>query len=218
VGQLIEAISGRSLRDYLRENLFRPVGMEDTDFIQTDAQRRRRATVHQKHPDGTIVAIEHEVAQTPEFFMGGGGLCGMPTDYAAFIQMMLAGGKSKTGQQVFRPETVALMATNSIGSLQAGALKSVIPHLSNDADFFPGRRQGWGMSFLINLEPTPEGRRPGSLSWAGLANTYFWIDLASGIGGLIMTQMLPFADRAVLEAYNAFERAVYDELVDANAA
>jgi CubicO group peptidase (beta-lactamase class C family) len=119
---------------------------------------------------------------------------------------------------VFQPETVALMATNSIGSIQAGALKSVIPHLSNDADFFPGRRQGWGMSFLINLEPAPEGRNAGSLSWGGLANTYFWIDQTAGVGGVIMTQLLPFADPAVLKAYNAFERAVYDDLARANAA
>ena len=218
VGQLIEAVSGQSLRDYLRAHLFSPLGMDDTDFIQTDAQRRRRATVHQKRPDGVIVPIEHEVAQAPEFFMGGGGLCGAPLDYAAFIQMMLSGGRARNGAAVLKPETVAMMATNSIGALPAGVLNSVMPNLSHVADFFPGLRQGWGMSFLLNLEAAPEGRNAGSMSWAGLANTYFWIDPKARVGGLIMTQVLPFADPAILMAYRDFERAVYDRLADVQAA
>ncbi len=218
IGQLIEAVSGKSLRDYLRQNLFDPLGMDDTDFIQSAGQKARRATVHEKRPDGAIVPIEHEVEQNPEFFMGGGGLCGSPTDYAAFIQMMLSSGKSKTGQPVLRPETVALMGRNHAGPVHIAGVKSVMPNLANAVDFFPGQRQGWGLSFLINLEPSVQGRSPGSLSWAGLANTYFWIDPTERVGGLIMTQILPFADPAVLAAYNAFERAIYGELAGAKAA
>ena len=189
IGQLIEAVSGQSLRDYLRENLFAPLGMDNTDFIQTAEQKARRATVHQKHPDGAITPIvDHEVAQNPEFFMGGGGLCGLAADYAAFIQMMLAGGKSKTGETVLRSETVALMGQNHIAPLEAGVIRIAMPTLSHDVDFFPGQRQGWGLSFLINLERSAEGRSPGSLSWGGLANTYFWIDPTAKIGGLMMTR------------------------------
>jgi methyl acetate hydrolase len=219
LGQLIEAISGQSLRDYLRKNLFDPLGMDHTDFIQTAEQKARRATVHQKHPDGTIVPIpDHEVAQDPEFFMGGGGLCGLPADYAAFVQMMLAGGKSKRGETVLKPETVALMGQNHIAPLEAGVIKIAMPNLSHDVDFFPGQRQGWGLSFLINLERSVEGRSPGSLSWGGLANTYFWIDPTANIGALMMTQMIPFADPAILGAFRAFERAIYEELTSAKAA
>jgi methyl acetate hydrolase len=219
IGQLIEAVSGQSLRDYLRRNLFDTLGMDDTDFIQTAEQKARRATVHQKHPDGAIAPlIDHEVAQNPEFFMGGGGLCGLPADYAAFIQMMLAGGKSKTGEAVLRPETVALMGQNHIAPLEAGAIKIAMPALSHDVDFFPGQHQGWGLSFLINLERSAEGRSAGSLSWGGLANTYFWIDPTARIGGLFMTQVIPFADPAIVAAYRAFERTVYDELAAAKAA
>src|ERR1700689_4518505 len=109
IGQLIEAVSGQSLRDYLRKTLFDPLGMDHTDFIQTAEQKARRATVHQKHPDGTIVPIaDHEVAQDPEFFMGGAGLCGLPPHYAAFMQMMLSGGKSKSGRAVLKPGEAAL--------------------------------------------------------------------------------------------------------------
>jgi methyl acetate hydrolase len=219
VGQLIEAVSGQSLRDYLRKNLFDPLGMDHTDFIQTAEQKARRATVHQKHPDGTIVPISgHEVAQDPEFFMGGGGLCGVPADYAAFVQMMLAGGRSNSGETVLKPETVALMGQNHIAPLEAGVIKIAMANLSHDVDFFPGQRQGWGLSFLINLERSAEGRSPGSLSWGGLANTYFWIDPTLKIGGLIMTQVIPFADPANLGAFRAFERAIDEELTSAKAA
>jgi methyl acetate hydrolase len=219
IGQLIEAVSGHSLRDYLRKSLFDPLGMNHTDFIQTPEQKARRATVHQKHPDGTIVPIpDHEVAQDPEFFMGGGGLCGLPADYAAFMQMMLAGGKSKSGEVVLKPETVALMGQNHIAPLGAGVIKIAMPNLSHDVDFFPGQRQGWGLSFLINLERSAEGRSPGSLSWGGLANTYFWIDPTLKVGGLMMAQVIPFADPAILRALRAFERAIYEEIADAKAA
>jgi CubicO group peptidase (beta-lactamase class C family) len=219
IGQLIEAVSGQSLRDYLRKNLFDPLGMDDTDFIQTAAQKARRATVHQKEPDRTIAPIaDHEVAQDPEFFMGGGGLCGVPGDYAAFMQMMLADGQSKSGKAVLKPKTVALMGENHIAPLEAGVIKIAMPNLSHDVDFFPGQRQGWGLSFLINLERSAEGRSPGSLSWGGLANTYFWIDPTVKIGGLMMTQVIPFADPAILKAYRAFERTAYEELAGAKAA
>jgi methyl acetate hydrolase len=219
LGQLVEAVSGQSLRNYLRKNLFDPLGMDHTDFIQTPEQKARRATVHQKHPDGTMVPIpDHEVAQDPEFFMGGGGLCGLPADYAAFMQMMLAGGRSKGGEVVLKPETVALMGQNHIAPLEAGVIKIAMPNLSHDVDFFPGQRQGWGLSFLINLERSAEGRSPGSLSWGGLANTYFWIDPTLKVGGLMMAQVIPFADPAILRALRAFERAIYEEIADAKAA
>jgi methyl acetate hydrolase len=150
--------------------------------------------------------------------MGGGGLCGLPADYAAFIQMMLAGGTSKCGEAVLKPETVALMGQNHIAPLEAGMIKIAMPNLSHDVNFFPGQSLGWGLSFLMNLERSPEGRSPGSLSWGGLANTYFWIDPTVKVGGLIMTQVIPFADPAILKTYRAFEQTVYEELAGAKAA
>lgn len=209
IGQLIEALSGRSLRDYLRRHLFDPLGMVDTDFILGPSQRRRRASVHQRHPDGTIAPVPHEISQEPEFFMGGGGCYGTVRDYAAFVQMIAAQGRARTGAQVLQPETVALMGRNAIGGLNAGVLTAGLPMLANSSDFFPGMAQKWGLSFLINPQPAPSGRSAGSLSWAGLANTYYWIDPAKRLGGVIATQILPFADRQVLALYDRFERAVY---------
>ena len=142
--------------------------------------------------------------------MGGGGIYGTAPDYAKFVQMMLNDGVGVNGTRVLKPETVELMAANHIGDIQAGVLNSVLHDLSYPlVDFFPGTKQGWGLSFLINMEDSPHGRSAGSLCWAGLANTYFWIDRKKKLGGVIMTQILPFGDPKVIDLYNAFERQVY---------
>jgi CubicO group peptidase (beta-lactamase class C family) len=91
-------------------------------------------------------------------------------------------------------------------------LKTEMPNLTNDAEFFPGMPKNWGLSFMINEETAPTGRTPGSLAWAGLANTYFWIDQTKGIGGVYMTQILPFADEKALPLFYAFESAVYQSV------
>ena len=68
---------------------------------------------------------------------------------------------------------------------------------TNDVDLYPDMVKKWGLSFLINTAKTPEGRSAGSLAWAGLANTYFWIDPARNVTGVILMQLLPFADAQV---------------------
>jgi methyl acetate hydrolase len=210
VGRFVEAASGQNLEDYLREHLFAPLGMQDTGFILTPDRRRRLAELHQRDPDGSLHPIDQMMTQTPEFYLGGAGLYGTAGDYVAFIQMMLNAGRSREGLQILKPETVALMGENSIGELQAGALKSVIPAASHDIDFFPGMDQKWGLSFLINTQDAPAGRSAGSLTWAGVINSYFWIDPKQKLGGVLMTQILPFADPIVLKLYDEFERALYD--------
>jgi methyl acetate hydrolase len=84
-----------------------------------------------------------------------------------------------------------------------------MPAVTNDVDLYPDIVKKWGLSFMINTAATPEGRSPGSLAWAGLANTYFWIDPARDVTGVILMQLLPFADRHCLDAFAGFERGVY---------
>ena len=105
---------------------------------------------------------------------------------------------------------LAQMSTNAMGESRVCMLKTAAPPFSNDAEFFPGMDKRWGLSFMINNEEAPTGRSPGSLAWAGLANTYYWIDQAKGVGGVYATQVLPFADAKSLPLFYAFEKAVYD--------
>ena len=108
---------------------------------------------------------------------------------------MLLHGGSCDGARILRPETVALMDENHIGDLPAGVLEdSIAPELSNDVDFFPGAPVRWGLGYMLNLEPGPNGRSAGTVSWAGLFNSYYWLDPARRVAGVILTQILPFAD------------------------
>ena len=208
VGKAVEAVSGKKLDAYLRDNMFEPLGMNDTAFKLTDSMRKRLVGMHARSADGSLSSIEFELEQNPEFHMGGGGLYGTAGDYIKFTQMILNKGRGN-GNQLLKPETVATMSQNHIGDLLVTKLVSAMPPYTNDVDLFPGMVKKWGLSFLINTAKTPEGRSAGSLAWAGLANTYFWIDPARDVAGVILMQVLPFFDAQCLEAFAGFERGVY---------
>jgi CubicO group peptidase (beta-lactamase class C family) len=143
--------------------------------------------------------------------MGGGGLYSTVGDYLKFVKLILNKGVIN-GSQLLKPATIELMSINQMGDCRVCELKTAIPPVSNDAEFFPGMPKTWGLSFMINTEPAPTGRAAGSLAWAGLANSYYWIDPATGVGGVYATQVLPFADKKSLPLFLSFETAVYQNL------
>jgi methyl acetate hydrolase len=210
-GKMVEAASGTKLDRYFQEHILGPLGMTDTSFRLSSSQRARLATVHQRGEDGRLAPIEFELPQEPEFFMGGGGLYGTVTDYLAFTQMILNGGTFNRAR-ILRPETVELMSQNHIGALELGPMHTAIPALSKDIELFPGMSKKWGLSFLINTETTPAGRSAGSLAWAGLANTYFWIDRTRRVSGVFASQVLPFFDDTAIDLLAKFETEVYRAL------
>ncbi|HEX3180303.1 MAG TPA: serine hydrolase domain-containing protein [Beijerinckiaceae bacterium] len=211
VGQAIEAASGKRLDAYLRDHIFAPLGMKDTSFKLSDDQRKRLVGMHARQPDGSLVPMPFEMPQEPEFHMGGGGLYSTAHDYIRFVRMILNKG-TLDGNRVLKPETVATMAQNQIGELNMTKMHAAIPQVTNDVDLYPDQDKKWGLSFMINTQQTAEGRSAGSLAWAGLANTYYWIDPTRNVGGVILTQLFPFADKKVLELFGGFERAIYDKL------
>jgi len=208
-GKMVEAVSGKRLGAYLQENLFAPLGMSSTAFKITPAMRERLAKIHQRGDDDALTPqLDLEIPQDAEFDMGGGGLYSTAGDYLKFVRMILNRGKAN-GVQVLRPETVDQMSRNNMGESRVSLLKTAAPALSNDAEFFPGISKTWGLTFQINDETAPTGRPAGGLMWAGLANSYYWIDPKTGIGGVYLTQVLPFADKKALPLYYAFETAFY---------
>jgi methyl acetate hydrolase len=207
-GKAVEAISGQTLGRYMQDNLLAPLGMADTGFKIGDAQRRRLAKIHSRTPDG-LVSTDTEIPQSPEFEMGGGGLYATVGDYLKFAQMIMHGG-TLNGVQVLRPETVATMSRNAMGDLVCKPMKTAVPWATNDVDFIAGMK--WGLSFLINPEALPTGRSAGSLAWAGLANSYYWIDPTRQVAGVYATQVLPFFDAKAVQTFGAFETAVYAAL------
>jgi methyl acetate hydrolase len=211
-GKAVERVSGQKLGDYFDEHLFGPIGMRDTGFKVTNERRARLAGMHARGENGTLARMDFELPQDPEFHMGGGGLYGTASDYLAFQRVILNDGRAN-GRAVLKPETVHHMTTNAIGDLNVQPLKTVVPHLSHDAEFFPGMPKKWSTGFMISTEPVPGGRGTGSLAWAGLGNTYFWIDRGKGIAGIILMQLLPFADPQALALLDDFEKAVYGAVI-----
>jgi methyl acetate hydrolase len=204
-GKAVEAVTGQRLGAWLAATFFDPLGMTETGFRIRDDQRERLARVHARTPDGTV-PIDFEIPQQPEFEMGGGGLYSTVGDYLKFARMILGGG-ALDGVRVLAPETVALMSANAMGDLRCRAMKTAAPNSTNDVDFVEGMQ--WGLSFLINPEPMPSGRSAGSLAWAGLANSYYWIDPVKNVAGVYATQILPFFDADAVGVFEAAERAVY---------
>jgi CubicO group peptidase (beta-lactamase class C family) len=156
---------------------------------------------------GKLVPRQLEKPTTPTAFSGGGGIYSTAPDYLTLLQVLLNGGSFR-GADILGPDTVAMMSANQTGKLEAGILKTTNPALSNDVDFFPGVHLRWGLGHMINIDAVPDGRNAGSLTWAGLYNTYYWLDPTMRIAGVIMMQILPFADRQALKAYRGFEQGI----------
>ncbi|MBV8925322.1 MAG: beta-lactamase family protein [Bradyrhizobium sp.] len=214
VGRLVELASGMPLDRYFRDHITDPLGMHDTGFNIGASQRSREAAVHRRNADGSLKPEPAEKPVVTTVFSGGGGIYSTGPDYLTLLQALLNGG-SLFGTTILKPATVALMSQNQIGDIEAGIMKTTNPALSSDVDFFPGVRKRWGFGHMITLDPVKDGRGAGSLTWAGLLNTYYWIDPAAGMAGVIMMQMLPFADAHALKLYREFERGIYHAFTSA---
>lgn len=210
-GQVVEAVSGQRLGDYLQAALFEPLGMSDTSFIVRPDLRERAASMHARTAEGALAVFPLELPLQPEIDLGGEALYSTGSDYLRFLRMLLGGGKLD-GRRVLKTETVAMMGQNQIGALDYAPMRTAMPELSLDTDFYPGMQQKWGLSFLINTQVSPEGRSAGSLSWAGLSNCYYWIDPKKNVSGALYTQILPFFDPKIVALFRAFESTVYKEL------
>ncbi|HEY4044757.1 MAG TPA: serine hydrolase domain-containing protein [Rhodopila sp.] len=207
-GRIVETVSGQDLEAYFQQHIFGPLRMTDSSFRPGAAMHARMVGTHARAQDGKPMPIDFEFPQDAEFLMGGGGLYSTAADYLAFCRMLLAGG-TLDGRQVLKPATVKLMGENHIGAIDVPILKSSNPQMALEVEFFPGIVKKWGLSFLINMADVPGGRAAGSLAWAGVHNTFFWIDPASRLTAVLMMQLLPANDPAVLETLTGFEAAVY---------
>ena len=211
-GRIVEAVSGQRMGEYLQQNLLGPLGMTDTAFKMRPDMQARLAKIHHRGDDGALAAGDLVIEQNPELEMAGGGLYGTMPDYIRFVRMILNDGRTDSGGRVLKPETVQQMCRNAMGDLRVTLLPTQAPPLTLDAEFFPGVEKTWGLTFQINEAPAPTGRPAGGLMWAGLANSYYWIDRQTGIAGAYMTQILPFADSKSLPLYYDFETAVYQSM------
>ena len=210
VGRLVEVISGQKLEEYFRQRIFDPLKMPDTSYNVPPEKGPRLVAQQQRageRMDGNVVLQSPQLGLTIANPIGGGGLASTANDYGRFVRAFLNGGELD-GARVLKAETVALMGQNHIGAVSVPALKTHLPR-SADFTFVNDGRDKFGLGFLLTAEQVSGKRSPGSLSWGGINNTYFWIDQNRGIAGVIMMQYLPFADAKALAVYDAFERGAY---------
>jgi CubicO group peptidase (beta-lactamase class C family) len=205
-GRLVEQVSGLTLEQYFQEHILKPLGMTDTSYILPASKFDRLVTRYHRDDGGTLVPDERRMPNPPTSFNGGGGLYSTAADYVRFMQMILNGGG-----EVLKSKTVESMTKNQIGDLTAGKMKSYRPQTSSDVDIQPGHTERWTYGFLMNTTAYEGGRSAGSLAWAGLYNTYYWIDPKRRICGAILMQYLPFADKEAVGLLGDFERAVYKD-------
>ena len=215
VGKLVEKVSGQKLEDYFRQHIFAPLQMSDTSYNVPQEKASRLVAAQQRageRMDGTIVLQTPQPGLTIPEPIGVGGLASTANDYGRFVRVLLNGGELD-GARVLKAETVTLMGQNHIGAVSVPALKTALPR-SADFSFIADGRDKWGLGFLITTDQVSGKRSPGSLSWGGISNTYFWIDPSRGVASVILMQYLPFADPKALAVYDAFERGAY-QLVSA---
>jgi methyl acetate hydrolase len=208
-GRLVEAVTGQTLEAYFQRNILAPLGMKDTSYNLPAEKYERLVGSHQRQSDGSLKETPRTPPAPAKTFNGGGGLFSTAGDYVRFMQMILRRGRGSDQQQILRRDTVDMMTSNQIGELSAGKMKSVRRDRSSDVDFHPGVDDKFGFGFLINTVAYEGGRSAGSLAWAGIENTFYWIDPRRGVCAALLMQFLPFCDTEAIGALRDFERAVY---------
>jgi methyl acetate hydrolase len=213
LGMIVEQVSGSSLEAYFQKRIFRPLGMADTSFAVAADKQSRVPTVYnrtngelQERPRGTIVSTP-----TPPF-QGDGGLYSTAQDYGLFMQMLLNGGRLGS-VRLLTEKSVRLMGENQIGAIFVEQQPAANPLLAKPFPLGAGRdRFGLGFQIASKDDGHAKYRSPGSLSWAGLYNTEFWIDPRRHVASVMLMQLLPFYDDGAIHTLRDFEQTVYQHL------
>ncbi len=211
LGKVAEAVAGTTLDVVVKENITGPLGMNDTMFL-LDARRKDNAvTVHVKNEAGRWTSAGFICNfDSPDWWPAGHGLSSTPRDYIRFERMLLRGGELG-GERILRQETVDAMFSNQIGDLDFPAeIPSADPAVTGPLRVGPGFT--WGYGLLLNTMDIPGRRRAWTGAWAGLFNTHFFIDRATGICASIYTNSLPFITDEAWKLYGDFESALYASL------
>ena len=202
IGYLIGLISGRPFEQLLKERIFEPLAMKDTDFFVPAGKANRFAACYSASPQGAMtfhaserkgdLTLQDDPATStflspPSFISGGGGLCSTAADYLTFCRALLNGGEL-SGVRLVGPKTLALMTSNHLPG--GRTLPEMSRSLFSEATY---HGIGFGLGFSVTLDPA-QTLIPGSAgeyAWGGAATTSFWIDAAEELIAIFLTQVLP---------------------------
>jgi CubicO group peptidase (beta-lactamase class C family) len=208
LGRIVERISGISLDRFLDENFIKPLGMVDT-FYTVPAEKTDRVVTTHRRDSGKLVETPNP-ARISAPVAGDGGLSSTAEDYARFLQMFLNDGKAQ-GKTTLSKASIQAMTRNQIGSVVVEMQPAASPNLAKSFPNPPaaGRDKfGFGFEITASNKENTHLRSPGSYTWAGIYNTHFWVDPKREIAAVLMIQVLPFYDDAVMKLYQDFEETI----------
>ena len=208
VGRIVERVSGQTLDVYLRDKIFTPLGMSDTYFVVPAEKQSRVLPQYVRAADGTLTQQPPPEPKVT-FFSGGGGLYSTAPDYLRFVRALMAGGELDK-RRILSAESVALMGRNQIGELTIRPLPSLIPQFATDNAALPGALDKFGLGFALNSKAGGTPRGLNTMAWAGIFNTFFWIDREKHVSAVFFTHMLPGLEPGVTKLVEDFDRAVYE--------
>ncbi len=213
LGRIVEKITGESLEDYFQQRIFQPLRMVDTSYAVPLAKQSRVAMRYSRVNGALQEQPPRKIPATPTPpFHGDGGLYSTAQDYGRFMQMLLNGGRLGSAR-ILSESSVKMMGENQIGPIFVELQTIALPEYAKPFPLGAGHDK-FGLGFQIaSGDPQYAAyRSAGSLSWAGLYNTEFWIDPQRHIAAVMMMQVLPFYDEGALRTLRDFEKLMYQNL------
>jgi methyl acetate hydrolase len=213
LGLIVEKITGTTLEAWYQERIFKPLGMVDTSWAVAADKQSRVATTHSRATGTLQEQPRAQIPSTPTApFRGDGGLYSTVRDYGFFMRMLLNGGHLGT-TTILKESSVRMMGQNHIGSIFVEQQPAADPLRTKPFPLGAGRDKfGLGFQIASNDSQNAKYRSAGSMSWAGIFNTEFWIDPERRIAGVQMMQVLPFYDDGAIRTLRDFEELVYQNL------
>jgi len=216
VGLIVEQLSGQDLETFFQQEIFEPLGMTDTSFAVPADKAARLPTLHVRGADGSLQEGPNGAPAVPTPPFGGdGGLYSTAHDYGLFMRMLLGGGALGEAR-ILSEDSIAQMGDNQIGDIFVELQEAANPALTKPFPLGAGNDK-FGLGFQLTGPSTSDGpqRSPGSMAWAGLFNTEFWVDPTEQVAATLLMQVLPFYDDGAIRALSEFEAAVYGDLLPA---
>ena len=224
IGYLVGKISGRPFEQFLKERIFDPLGMNDTDFFVPADKAHRFAACYSADPQGGMtfhatdrkggLTLQDDPAKSsflspPLLISGGGGLCSTAADYLTFCRALLNGGELG-GVRLLGPKTLKLMTSNHLPG--GRYLPEMSRSLFSEASY---NGMGFGLGFSVTIDPaqTLIAGSAGEYAWGGAATTSFWIDPAEELITIFMTQVLPSSAYPIRRELRSM---VYAAITDSN--
>lgn len=214
-GEIIAQVSGLTLSEYCSKNIFTPLGINDMGFAVPSELRPRLVSLHRRKENGTVEVIDHlPFIHGASVDSGGAGSFGTLRSFLTMLAAVINGGVGPNGARILNSDTVQEMFKNQVSGFPGltVALSSSRKELTSDFIIPKGMQLGWGITWMLNLDPLPTGRSALSAHWAGLPNLYYTADPTKGVALILMCQQIPFGDPAVLTTFLSLEGAVYASL------